>query len=324
MGRTQAGVVMPAFTIPIHEFNKCHNPGGSPAGGEFCSGEGRAGPGERAREIEARILKEATTHAERKHARELAEAEAEIEAGLKAGGDTKTRYFKNGQWTPERQQKHAEILAKYFADAGDLPSGLANPTALILAGLPGAGKSTATKKLDTSDAIVAEADKLKEYLPEYTGSNAPLVQQESSYLANLVAEIALQRRMNVVIDGTMREAGAEGEGVLDGAFGKLRAYQDAGFRTEVILVDVTTDQSIQRIINRFLQTGRYVPPSAVRKSVTKDGTPTPRATFDAVKEARSGFSGVHLVDAWSHYDGWTGERKGGRGTHRWPPKKDES
>ena len=28
---------MPIFTIPIHEANDCHNPAGSPEGGQFCS-----------------------------------------------------------------------------------------------------------------------------------------------------------------------------------------------------------------------------------------------------------------------------------------------
>ena len=44
---------MPCFLVPIHEFNQCHEPSGSPAGGEFCStGAGSSpqaqyfGPGE--------------------------------------------------------------------------------------------------------------------------------------------------------------------------------------------------------------------------------------------------------------------------------------
>ena len=33
---------MPAFLCPIHESNDCHEPAGSPVGGQFCSGEGHA------------------------------------------------------------------------------------------------------------------------------------------------------------------------------------------------------------------------------------------------------------------------------------------
>jgi hypothetical protein len=39
---------MPIFLVPLHESNDCHNPGGSPAGGEFCSdltGAQRVRPG---------------------------------------------------------------------------------------------------------------------------------------------------------------------------------------------------------------------------------------------------------------------------------------
>lgn len=28
---------MPVFTVPLHEYNDCHNPAGSPTGGQFCS-----------------------------------------------------------------------------------------------------------------------------------------------------------------------------------------------------------------------------------------------------------------------------------------------
>lgn len=46
---------MPKFTVPdgdpLHEANDCHSPAGSPAGGQFCSTEGRsAGDLERERE----------------------------------------------------------------------------------------------------------------------------------------------------------------------------------------------------------------------------------------------------------------------------------
>jgi hypothetical protein len=34
---------MPCFLIPIHESNDCHNPGGNPDGGRFCSGPGAGG-----------------------------------------------------------------------------------------------------------------------------------------------------------------------------------------------------------------------------------------------------------------------------------------
>jgi hypothetical protein len=35
---------MPTFLTPLHESNDCHEPAGSPAGGQFCSGEGGTPP----------------------------------------------------------------------------------------------------------------------------------------------------------------------------------------------------------------------------------------------------------------------------------------
>jgi hypothetical protein len=36
---------MPVLLVPIHESNDCHNPAGSPVGGQFCSTEGGGGGG---------------------------------------------------------------------------------------------------------------------------------------------------------------------------------------------------------------------------------------------------------------------------------------
>jgi hypothetical protein len=36
---------VPCFLVPLHEYNDCHAPAGSPAGGQFCADEDLAGPG---------------------------------------------------------------------------------------------------------------------------------------------------------------------------------------------------------------------------------------------------------------------------------------
>lgn len=40
-----AATLMPSFLVPLHEFNTCHTPAGSSAGGQFCGDEDVADPG---------------------------------------------------------------------------------------------------------------------------------------------------------------------------------------------------------------------------------------------------------------------------------------
>jgi len=37
---------VPCFLVPLHEYNQCHTPAGSPAGGEFCRADGGGGSGQ--------------------------------------------------------------------------------------------------------------------------------------------------------------------------------------------------------------------------------------------------------------------------------------
>lgn len=267
-----------------------------------------------------RIRNEAQSELEREFAPLLARGEQVFEESF--SNDTTKQHMKDGVWTPERNVLHEEILTRVATEKfGHVQTGLANPTVVFLGGMPGAGKSTASKGLNTKNAFVIDPDEFKKELPEFNGSNAAAVAAESGYLADRLMKIAHDLRANVLIDGTMKTAGVPGANLDDGLLGKLAAFKSSGYRTEVRFVDVTPEQSIQRVTKRFLddlergnKDARYVPLGFVRKALAdpKYGT-KPRRSYELVKDAQLE-KGGWLVDSHVSVNGWTRERQGGRGT----------
>lgn len=278
---------------------------------------------------EQRIREEATTDAEREFATELAIADVRAAASIK-DGDTKAKHvLPDGGYTAERQALHAHIAKQFFEDHlakyGRLPEqGLKNPVVTFMSGLPGAGKSTAAKDIQESDKawniVSIDPDAMKKYLPEYQdGVGTVAVARESGDIADRMLEYAAQKRMNIVIDGTMKTSGSASPATWgDGALGKMAAFKDAGYRVEVRFIDVTVNQSITRTVNRYVDQyresgrGRYVPPSVTRKMADPVHGTAPRRSFEMAKA--TSFHNQPLVDAWRHVNGWTGEEVGTSGT----------
>jgi hypothetical protein len=269
---------------------------------------------------EARIRAEATTDAERAYADEMAVAELVAQNEL-VNGDTRSRHMTaDGRYTEERLKLHDEITKQFFEDHqkkfGSLPpTNVAEPVVTFMAGMPGAGKSTAAMDLQKSpNVITLDPDTMKHYLPEFNGGlGSSIVQRESGDLADKLLDIAAKRRMNIVVDGTMKTSGTAAPTMGDGALGKMAAFKNAGYRVEVRFVDVDVNESITNTVTRFHQEfsrtgrGRYVPTSFSRALAdAKHGT-KPRASFDLARF--TSFRNRPLLDAWSHTRGWTGDPK---------------
>lgn len=273
------------------------------------------------------IVENASTPIEKAHAADLALAEAIGRNDLK-NGDTESRYRQaDGNWTKEREEVHDKAIVKFFQDFekkhGNMPpSGLEHPTVTFMAGLSGAGKSTATKDIQqygSNKVVVVDPDHLKQYLPEYKGGlGSMVVARESGYLGDKLMAVATNARMNIVIDGTMKTSGRADPTLGDGALGKMAAFKDRGYRVEVRYVDVTVDQSIHRVVQRYIEekqthgTGRYVPPSFPRSMRDDQYDSLPRRSFEMAKATT--YRGKPLIDAWVHKSGWTGDTIGEYGT----------
>lgn len=275
---------------------------GGPGSGNFghggrpgqVGGSSSAGGSASKEEIAASVGTEADfkpTAIELEHKPMLDAAEAKIAEQYKSG-DTYSKHYnkETGVWSPEREAQHLELLASKLAGK---PAGLERPTAILMAGLPASGKSTLVDGLDQSDYVVVNADDFKEDLEGYNGSNAALFHRESAYIADLLFDSAVDRKQNIILDGTLKTSGALDDG---GALGKIRDLKAAGYDVDVRFVDVDVETAVDRSVMRFVTReknsgdGRYVPPSFIRETGYK-----PRETYERAKA-------TGLIDRWMKVD----------------------
>lgn len=275
-----------------------------------------------------------TTRLEKAYAGLVARGELHAQAG--DGRDSLSPHVQpDGALTLSRMVFHQRVLKQYIADrqaeqvretGRELSSGLKRPLAVFFGGCSGAGKSTAAGDLlaKGADALVIDGDEFKRYLkrmdPDLRTAMAPALQRESALLADELTSYAVARHMNVVIDGTMKSLGDAKRGLNDSLLGRLAAAKQAGYRTEVRYVDVTIDQSVQRVLHRYLHEtdrggrgepveARFVPPSFVRKGLYHSAYGSqPKASFLSITKRHD------LVDAYVAFDGWSGAKLAEHGT----------
>lgn len=161
-------------------------------------------------------------------------------------------------------------------------------TATILIGPPAAGKSTIANPLARHmGAAIIDADEAKKLIPEYErgiGSNA--VHEESSELIDEVLARAVIAGENMVLPK------------VGGSVGSIEALAEKlarnGYMVNLVLADVPGDVALQRMIGRFVATGRIIPLDIMNKGI--DGAAN---TYQMLK-ARS------FINAYSHIDNTPG------------------
>jgi hypothetical protein len=230
-----------------------------------------------------------------------------------------THTDEHGGWDPERDALHREVAAALYAKAANVPT---DGQAVIAGGLGGAGKSTVLRKfanIDQSKYLTVNPDDIKEELarrgkiPEVPGhpelspmERAPLVHEESSRIARMVADRAYADRRNMIWDITMSsQASVES---------RVTAMRGAGYTgIKGIFVDVPVESSaskagaVERAMTRYRSGvdqfnagsglgGRFVPPSVIRAQLTSTGATVNREVFDAKRD---------IFDSWSVYDNST-------------------
>jgi len=144
--------------------------------------------------------------------------------------------------------------------------------ATIMLGPPASGKSYfANKVAQARNAAMVDSDEAKKVLPEFEGGiGANAVHAESTLLAELVMREVITAGDNVVIPRTGRTA-AEIETTIN-------LMKEAGYEVDVILMQVSGDTAYRRMIGRFIDTGRLIPPDYIR--AVGDN---PQLTYNAIK-----------------------------------------
>jgi predicted ABC-type ATPase len=275
--------------------DQAREPKGSPGGDRFADegrGRGALGPGKQAQallaaneakqggRVDPETFKNQLSGEQRQF---IAESEAKLKAGIPTHALVSQGGYRRSDdtWTPERQQLHARIIRSYIEKGLEnaVPGEGETPTAILLGGRGGSGKTTATMDLipNTEKFLTINADDVKAMLPEYQGWNSGLLHEESSMITDQVERIARDLGLNVIYDATMRTSAVK----------RMQDYQNAGYDVDGYFVHTTPYVSAERAMARALKSGRYVPPEYVLGSRSNE------ATFDAIK---SGMRSWTLLD----------------------------
>lgn len=176
-------------------------------------------------------------------------------------------------YSDERKKLHAQILNGLFTPEAVAAAQAKKPTAYLLGGRGGSGKSQLSKAVnpdtgvyDPKSTIVLDPDDLKEKLGVkskggdggYKGWNAYLYHEESSDLMNEALARARKLKVNVAIDQTMRSDPKK----------KIMGLKKAGYRVEGHYMFLPEQEAARRAVGRMVgdnkdYAGRFVPPSVV-------------------------------------------------------------
>lgn len=218
-------------------------------------------------------------------------------------------FFTPGMPTPMREELHQQILARYRATMENEVTH--DRRAIVLAGPPGAGKSRILDELIGAPGtesrrqwLEIDPDEIKTQLLDAAAADgsyetfikppavreleaqgerffpldfAALVHEESSELAKAVREEAIRDGANVVIDSVLSKP--------EKAVELGRQLERAGYRVDVIDVEVPYDLSAARIAQRWREAytkalggepehrhgGRWVPEDYARSVYAREG-----------------------------------------------------
>jgi adenylate kinase family enzyme len=212
----------------------------------------------------------------------------------RAGGTTRTLFSTDGElYEPSRLRFHDELIDAALAEMQPEQSGPL--TAVITAGPPGAGKTTAIaaradlagyRHIDADafkDALLVEsrdsgrldawmAQELSDGRPVSVRELSAFVHAESTAVANRMRQRSLQHQENVVILGTLSSTEN-----LEALLGDLDEH---GYESLVVLrAEVPAGTAVRRSTDRWWSDrcehrsglgGRFVPPGVIRELYPAD------------------------------------------------------
>lgn len=191
----------------------------------------------------------------------------------------------DGKYLPERADLHNKILSEMFSKE-DIAHAMTKPgetpVLTLTGGRPASGKtSTLRKELGDTDkhSFYISADTIQEHLPHYDGKKAGLYNGEAQDIALQAEHIARANRLNVTYDATLKSQ----QPALD----RVKAYHDDGYKVNGYFVHTSPVTSAVRSAQRYMDTGRYVPPEVSFNSRSNE------KTFDTL---------IPHLDKWAIYD----------------------
>ena len=139
-----------------------------------------------------------------------------------------------------------------------------NKRADIVIGLPAAGKSSVL--VDPLSAFfksrIVDSDVVKEKIPEFNnGFGAGNVHEESKLINECILNNAINKGENIVLP----VVGSNYDKVLS----KINNFKNSGYKVYLHLNELPMYKALGRMINRFVETGRYLSPSLIYKYKNK-------------------------------------------------------
>lgn len=181
---------------------------------------------------------------------------------------TKAEFFKDGQYTAQRQEVHQDIIRQSLAS---LQPAVEQPLAIYLGGGSASGKTSISNMLVQSiqdsreHVLVIDSDKIKTMLPEYDRflkvdpeKMAQMLHDESSDIATRLYEEGLKSRVNIILDGTMKNA--------EKYEGFIKMAREQQYTVSAVIADVPLEEAFKRAEIRYEIEKRRVPEEVIRLS----------------------------------------------------------
>ncbi|MCR6637467.1 MAG: zeta toxin family protein [Sporocytophaga sp.] len=193
------------------------------------------------------------------------------------------------EYSEERIKLHRKIIEGLMKGKECVDTSQTQPICLLTGGLPGSGKSTFLKKYSawlTNDKVFKiDADEIRAKLPEYKGWNATITHLETKDIVNgLLESLGEPCTFDLVYDGTMNKA--------RNYIPLIDKIKKLGYKVFVVYMKISYDVSVQRVLERYEQTGRYVPMEVINDAYDKG--------FEAFETIKAMVDGYVLVDGITH------------------------
>jgi predicted ABC-type ATPase len=167
-------------------------------------------------------------------------------------------------FTPERLAFHDRIVDDILEN---LPRSQA-PRMDMLGGGPATGKSSQIAEIFLKDrrrtSAMIDPDNIKTRMPNYRAmvresddTAAAFFHEESSYLAKRVQQAAIERRVDMIYDGT-------GDGSPESLARKIAAARENGYSVNGWYATIDIEEALARAAARAARTGREVPEDTIR------------------------------------------------------------
>lgn len=130
----------------------------------------------------------------------------------------------------------------------------------IVIGLPASGKSSALVEpiSEQYNSRIIDSDEAKKLLPEYNdGWGAGIVHKESQLISDRQFKAAVRKGENI----TYPRVGGDCDELTD----IIAAVKKQGYSVYIHINELDRNKALGRMINRFLETGRYIKPELVTK-----------------------------------------------------------